>query len=195
MLNDNFPSTKVKAYTLEEGHILRMVKGASSALSLRTNDGCIRVGRSSVIRVNKRPKHFETWEELQEAVKTPRVSTKSGRNEIVVVVRKGDLFPVAPTIEEENMGIEEAHQRLMQWCFLGFSAAMQRASKSATMAVNKILVAGTVGMALAAMILVGLMAIIFFSGGDASGTEETTNQVLDGMGVYVEPTPVATPGA
>ena len=195
MLNNDFPSTKVKAYTLEEGHILRMVKGSSSALSLRTNDGCVRVGRSSVIRVNKRPKHFETWEELQEAVKTPRVSTKSGRNEIIVVVRKGDPFPVAPTIEEEDMGIEEAHQRLMQWCFLGISAAIQRTSNAVSASVNKLLVAGTVVMALSAMVLVGLMAIIFFSGGDASGTEETTNQVLDGMGVYVEPTPVATPGA
>lgn len=205
-ITDNFPAAKVTAYTLEEGNVLRIIGGSSSALSLRTSDGCVRVGRTSVIRINRKAKHFDTWEELQEAVSAPRVSTKSGRNETIVVVRKGDPFPVAPTEEKEEdaMAIEEAHQRIVQWGFLGYTAAIQRVSNAKVAVANNIMILATAAVALVAAILIGIMALVFFSADDPP-----TEQPLPGINRLVPtneddfyspflnaettPTPIPTP--
>ena len=186
------PVTKVKAYTLEEGNILRINKGESSALALKTNDGCVRVGRSSVVRINKSTKKykFETWDDLKAAMDKPRVSTKASENEAIVVVRKGDPFLVepVPTFDEEGneIGItaKEGHEHLMVWVFAGITDAMNRVQNATSDAALKwgYVLAGVA--TLVALIAITAMAIASFS---SSGSVPQPPMPLPSP--YIEPTP------
>lgn len=195
MAPNKHPSTKVKAYTLEEGNILRIIKGDSSALSLRTNDGCVRVGRTSVVRINKSTKKysFETWDDLKAAMDKPRVSTKASENEAVIVVRKGDPFPVEPVpiLDEEGnevgMTAKEGHERLMVWVFASITTALNKAQNAVSDSIVKwaYLAAGIV--TLVALVAIVAMAIASFSSGGS-----TPQPPMPLPTPYIEPT--AIPG-